>query len=656
MNDDVVTIPFAVKLAQGSARPPFLRLGKQQAIPGYLHGLIQPALTAQIALSSEYDLRRTSEHLEAALRPLLPSLIPLISVEPADVSPTHRFVHLLGQLMAALQEEAGLPVTGTAYVKEIAAPTSAFTVCFAAFPSLVPVSAARALQWLAETANALVKDQTGFLPEARLQSLQDLLETLGRAAPEGTNNRHFIRAAQALGIPFVPLPGRVFQFGWGQKARLFRSSLTDATPAIGTAIARNKRHASLILAMAGLPVPEQVETNSIDAAIGAAEQIGYPVVLKPADQDQGLGVSPNLRSDAELRRAYERAKAYSSRILLERHVVGHDYRINVLDGAVYSVARRVPAGVTGDGIQTIAELIAETNNDPRRSTHRFSIMKPLTIDSETKELLELADLTTGSIPEMGQFIPLARAANTSRGGYTVPITDDVHPDNIRLCEDAARLLRLDIAGIDLIIPDIAHSWREVGGAICEVNAQPQMGLLFPEVFKEIFTRHVKDHGRIPVALIIGGAEAMELAKKAARQISSKGMLAGCASDREAHLGPNSFGNAGSQGFNGIRALLMNPDTQAAVFVRSINAISKQGLPVDRIDALAICEEAVTEASLASFLAPIIPHLRGDVLLAKQDQHIDIERIISGRIRIRTVDDIAEALQEMILPSQANDTA
>lgn len=651
MNDDVVTIPFAARLAQGSARPPLLRLGKQHAIPGYLHGLVQPALTAQITLSLEYDLRRTFNHLEAALRPLLPSLASLVPIEPEDVSSANRLVHLLGQSMAALQEEAGLPVAGIAYVQEVETSTNAFTNCFAAFPSLVPVAAARALQWLVETVNALVNDRTGSMAQARLQSLQDLLETLGRAAPDGTNTRHFIRTAQDLSIPFVPLPGRIIQYGWGKKARLFRSSLTDATPAIGTAIARNKRHTSLILAMAGLPVPEQVEVNSIDAAIDAAEQIGYPVVLKPADQDQGRGVSPNLRNDGELRSAYERAQAYSSRILLERHVVGHDYRINVLDGAVYSVSRRVPAGVTGDGAQTIAELIAEANQDPRRSTRRFSMMKPLTIDAEAKELLELADLTTGSIPAMGQFIPLTRAANISRGGRIEPVTeDDVHPDNIRLCEDAARLLRLDIAGIDLIIPDIARSWRDVGGAICEVNAQPQMGLTVPEIFKDIFTRHVKDRGRIPVALIIGGAEAMELAKKASRQISANGMLAGCALDREAWLGSNPIGNSELQGFNGIRALLMHPDTQAAVFVRSIDAIRKNGLPVDRIDALVLYEEVVTETSLASLLAPITPHLQGEVLLAQQAQPVDIENIVSKGMRIRTVDDIAEALSELFLAS------
>lgn len=650
MNDTVVTIPSTMSStgnietgAAGTTLPPFLRFDKQRAIPGHIYGLVQPSLAVRVALSAQYDLVQATERLEEAF---LPWVEPFPSVFPskADISPATRFITLLDHLVAELQKEAGLPVAGRAYIRPLETQRTDVLAWFMAFPSLRPAAASHALLWISETANALVaQSESVALSEARLQSLQALLEKLGQSAPKGTNNRHFIQAAYELSIPFLSLPGGVFQYGWGRKSRLFSSSLTDATSAIGTGIARNKRQTSLILAMAGLPVPEQLEANSVEVAVEAAERIGYPVVLKPGDKDQGVGVSANLRNAADVRHAYERAQEYSAYILLERHITGRDYRINVLDGDIYSVVLRVPAGVTGDGVKSIAELITGANQDPRRSARRFSTMKPITINREAEDLLGQAGLTTASIPERGQFVQLRSAANVTSGGHSEPVHDRIHPDNIRLCREAARLLRLDIAGIDLIIPDIMRSWREIGGAICEVNAQPQIGLTFPGIFKEVFSRHVKDKGRIPVALIIGDHEAMKLVRAAAWQLSSQDLLTGFASDQDAYLGDATLGTAEHKSFNGIQALLMHPDTEAALLLRSADAISEKGLPVDYIDTLVLCEGAFQKASLRSFLNLIRPHLRGKVLLDKSSSYASDVTAVMGENRLNFAADMVEAL-------------
>ena len=650
MNNTVVIIPFPTTptgniMTTETSRPtlpPLLRFAKRRAIPGHIHGLVQPSLAAQIVLSEQYDLEEVTERIEKAVGTWVTPFPSVLS--DTDISPPTRFITLLDHLVSGLQEGAGLPVAGGAHIQPLETQRTDILAWFMAFPSMRPAAASHALLWISETVNSLAA-QPGVadLSEECLQSLQTLLERLEGIAPKGTNNRHFIRTAYELSIPVLSLPGGVFQYGWGERARLFRSSQTDATSGIGTGIAKNKRQTSLILAMAGLPVPEQLEANSLEAAVEAAERIGYPVVLKPGDKDQGAGVSANLRTDADVRQAYKYARTHSAYILVERHITGRDYRINVLDGKIYSVVLRVPAGVIGDGVQTIAELVAEANQDPRRDARRFSVMKPLMIDSETEDLLEKGGLTTASTPGMGQFVPLQSTANVSRGGHTEPVHDPIHPDNIRLCEAAARLLRLDIAGIDLLIPDITRSWREIGGAVCEVNAQPQIGLTIPGIFKDVFSRHVKGEGRIPVALVVGNDDAVELAQTAAQKLSNQGLLTGCASDQNACLGGAILENAGHGGFNGIRALLMHPDTQAALLVRSADAISEKGLPVDRIDGLVLCEGAVPKASLASFLSVIRPHLRGEILLDRSSSYARDVAAVLGQDRLRLENNLVESL-------------
>jgi cyanophycin synthetase len=187
------------------------------------------------------------------------------------------------------------------------------------------------------------------------------LKALTRWAPGGNNNRYILQAAALRGIPVLALPGGVFQLGWGRRSRLFKSTLTDETSAVATAWARDKAATHALLHMAGLPVPAQQPVTSLDVALKAAERIGYPVVLKPVDLDQGLGVEADLRDEADLRTAYQRAVRHGRPLVLEKHVPGEDYRVYVVHGELLGVAHRQPAQVSGDGVSSVAALVQAEN-------------------------------------------------------------------------------------------------------------------------------------------------------------------------------------------------------------------------------------------------------------------------------------------------------
>ncbi len=226
---------------------------------------------------------------------------------------------------------------------------------------------------------------------------------------------------------------------------------------------------------AGLPAPNHQAVNDEDSAVRAAEALGYPVVVKPSDKDGGVGVSVGLKTPEAVRKAFRRAREYSRAILVESFIEGRDYRLITLNGQLIWAVERVPGGVTGDGKSTIRQLVDQLNADPLRTDGPGGKLRPLLFDEEAAELLAERGMDETTIPTAGARIALRGAANVASGGTPVDVFDQVHIDNRQLAERAARAFRLDVAGIDLLIPDISRSWKETGAGICEINAQPCFG-------------------------------------------------------------------------------------------------------------------------------------------------------------------------------------
>ncbi|MBX5460757.1 MAG: acetate--CoA ligase family protein [Steroidobacteraceae bacterium] len=515
-----------------------------------------------------------------------------------------------------------------------------------ALPAIAPPALAEALAWLVEWLNRLRMGTDEFAPIDRGR-LKPLLERMSRYATRGYNNRYLLSAAHGLGIPWLPLPGGVFQYGWGSRGRWMDSTFTQSTSIISCKAARNKAVAGALLRQAGLPVPEHRVVKSLDTAIEAAAALGYPVVVKPLNQDGGVGVSASLASEAELRAAFEPARKYAEDLLVEKHVGGRNYRVYIFRGRAVGATERIPGGVTGDGTRSVRELVAAENRDPRRGDDDWSLLARLVLDEEALELLALAGLTADSVPEAGRFVRLRRAANISMGGIPVPVFDRMHPDNATLCERAAHALRLDLAGVDLLIPDIARSWRETGAAICEVNAQLQLSTLaLPHFHAELLRKLVPGDGRIPSALVLSSGNQPSIVRESAELLSRLGIRAGTVSAEGVYVGAHCIRAKRGPILPDTRAVLIDQSSEAILLDTDGRDLASTGLPLDRFDLFAIADwsppadrraPVPSVEGLRDLLSLLAPHCTGDVLIARGHPGLPVVTAAMGKQRVRVIE-------------------
>lgn len=507
----------------------------------------------------------------------------------------------LNQLLVRLQESAGCPVCSGAIIeqlgrnKEINGGWSAVVV----MPSLSPARLAAVVPFAVA--------QLAGKSEGKMMALADAPNTvsaaiawLGRIAPRGVNTRLFLAAAYQLGVPVQRLAGQTMQYGWGAQARWMDSSFTDAASGIAARLARDKVAAHQVLRRAGLPVAEQIKVNTVADALQHAERMGYPVVMKPADLDGGKGVEAGLKTPEALQRAFERANKYSKNLILERHIEGEDYRLGVLYGGLSWVIYREPAGVWGDGQSSVNSLIEAANCDPRRGTQSWAQMVPLTINEEAEELLAEQGVALTNIVAVGRFVRLRRAANTSSGGIPRDVFENVHPDNAALAEQVARLFRLDVAGIDFICPDISRSWRDVGGVVCEVNAQPQFSLTRPDTPVAAITGLVKARGRIPVVVIVAELAWGEWANTLHTFLRAKGLNAALSLADGLWLSGQQYNQQRRSAFADVQAMQLNTDVQAMVIATDGKAWLNSGVPLDRVDL--VVSDKYSDARVMAMLA------------------------------------------------------
>jgi cyanophycin synthetase len=408
---------------------------------------------------------------------------------------------------------------------------------------------------------------------------------LRAGAPHGMNTLRFLQAADDASIPLQRVWGNVFQFGWGGRARWLDSSFTDVTPTISAQLARNKLATAALLRQAGIPVPDHGRVLDADAAEKLATQLGYPVVVKPANLDGGRGVAAGLTSASAVRKAFEVAARLSSIVLVETHFEGRDYRLQVFQNEVFWVADRVPGGVTGDGLRSVSDLLAELNADPRRGDPgSAALLKRIPLDEEALELLGGQALSPLAIPPVNVFVRLRRAANVASGGVPVPALEKAHPDNLALAVRAARVLRLDLAGVDLLMPDISRSWLESGAAICEVNAQPQMS---PHLPAYVLSRLVQGQGRVPVVVVLGLASEPAFGDQICEALSGTGLRVGMATPDAVTVEGRVVMMNPSHVYAGGMALIADPAVDVIVLCVGDESILKTGLPVDRFDVLVL---------------------------------------------------------------------
>lgn len=568
-----------ISLPTEQALPSVMRVLMAQAIPGFVPGFSQPCLVLDVAVPQLHPPA------------LLANFERAIGIESADLErlPARlraRASPLVLRFMAAVSyqlQKAGFAVFTPGVVLEASASTGSARI---ALPSNWhgPEATQAAVKAVLELLAQAQSEPTGN-PSDR--SSRELAAVAQRQAPKGMNTIRFLNAAHELGIPVQHLVGNVYQFGWGRQARWLDSSFTDETTHISAGIVRDKFKCAQILRRAGLPVPDHALARSAEDAVAIAKKLGFPVVVKPSNLDGGRGVAAGLRHEQAVRIGFEKARIFSNEILVEKHFEGNDYRIHVLHDQAYWVAHRQPGGVTGDGCHSIEQLLAITNSDPCRGPlGSTALLKRIDVDDEALDLLKEQALTLDDIPPTGKFVRLRRAANIASGGVPVPVLQDAHPDNLALAVRAARVLRLDVAGVDLLIPDIRTSWLESGAAICEVNAQPQLS---PGLHEYLLKRLVRGQGRIPAILMLGELSQATWLDSFQESVRSSGRCLGLATPTEVSVGAEIIMRNETDAWRAGTALLGDPRLDIFMLCLDTPRLGRTGFPVDRIDSLVLLD-------------------------------------------------------------------
>jgi cyanophycin synthetase len=419
----------------------------------------------------------------------------------------------------------------------------------------------------------------------------------------GPSTQALVDEAASRDIPYIRLnSGSLVQFGQGVHQRRIRATMTSQTSALAVDIASDKELTARLLGAAGLPVPHSQAVRTAEQAVRLAERIGYPVVLKPADGNHGRGVQLDLRNADQVQRTFEAAKeqARNRRVIVESFYRGKDYRVLVVGGHMVAVAERVPAHVIGDGEHTIAELVDIVNADPRRGVGHEKVLTRIKITAAAEELVAEQGFGMDDVPDAGVEVALAATGNMSTGGISIDRTYEAHPDNVEIAEEAARVVGLDVAGIDFICPDIAEPVRETGGGICEVNAAPGFRMhTHPTVGEPQFVAKavidnlfpIGSRSRVPIVAVTGTNGKTTTARMLAAIFKGMGRKVGMTSTDGITIDQRLIIRADASGPKSARMVLQNPRVDFAVLEVARGGILREGLGYDRNDVAVVTNVA-----------------------------------------------------------------
>jgi cyanophycin synthetase len=411
----------------------------------------------------------------------------------------------------------------------------------------------------------------------------------------GPSTGSLVQAAEERDIPWIRLNNySLVQFGHGKYQQRIQATITSETRHIAVEISCDKEDTHNLLSDLGLPVPLQRIVYSPREAIRAANRIGFPVVVKPLDANHGRGVTINLTEDEQIEAAFEEAreKGNSRSILVESYVSGFDHRMLVVDKQLVAVAKRVPGHVVGDGKQTISELIEEINSDPRRGIGHEKVLTNLEFDKQANRLMKDAGVTADSVLPQGDILYLRSTANLSTGGTAIDMTDVVHPDNKDMAERAIKAVGLDVGGVDFLIDDITRSYKDIGGAIVEVNAAPGfrmhvapsegtprdvsgkvMDMLFP----------VGSRARIPIAAITGTNGKTTTSRMLSHIMKASGHTVGMTSTDGVYVDGKLSVKGDMTGPMSAQIVLRDPSVDFAVMETARGGLLRSGLGYTQSD-------------------------------------------------------------------------
>ena len=409
----------------------------------------------------------------------------------------------------------------------------------------------------------------------------------------GPSTGSLVEEAESRNIPYIRLNEHsLVQLGYGVYQKRIQATTTANTNMIAVDIAGNKHATKKLLGEMGVPVPKGYRILEMDELKSTVEKVGFPVVIKPLNGNHGKGATVGINSLEEAQTAFEKAQEYSRWVIVEKQIAGSDFRALVVNNCLIAVAERIPAHVVGDGKSTIQQLIDETNSDSRRGYGHEKVLTQIDVDRQTENILKAKNYTLETVLPPDEILYLKTTANISTGGTAIDRTDEVHPENVFLFERIARIIGLDVAGVDVIAPNISEPLHENGGGIIEVNAAPgfRMHLSPSGGIGRNVAEYVIDmlyppgaSSRIPIISITGTNGKTTTTRIIAHILRGSGSKVGYTTTDGTYIQNQQILYGDNTGPVSAQLVLKDPTVEVAVLETARGGIIRSGLGFDHCD-------------------------------------------------------------------------
>jgi cyanophycin synthetase len=499
--------------------------------------------------------------------------------------------HVMEHVAIELQNVAGSPVT-FGRTRSVDGSHGHYNMVFEYKDEAVGREAsALALKLLLSLLPDKIKVEGRPEPDWDFKEERDSFIRYAQARALGPSTASLVNAAEERDIPWLRLNRySLVQFRHGRYQQRIQATTTGRTGNIAVELAGDKEETNGILRDLGLPVPEQRIVRRASDAVRAAKVIGFPVVVKPLAGNHGRGVSINLKTAEEVEVGFAKAREHGRSIIVESYIDGYDHRLLVIDGKLVAAAKRVPGHVVGDGKHTIEQLVAIVNQDPRRGVGHEKVLTRLEFDHQAERLLKKIGHDKDTVPAKDEVVYLRSTANLSTGGTAIDVTDTIHPDNREMAIRAISAIGLDIGGVDFLTKDITLSYREAGGAICEVNAGPgfRMHVAPSEGTPRDVGGAVVDMlfppdapTRVPIAAVTGTNGKTTTSRMLAHILKLSGFTVGLTSTDGVYIDGKLSVPGDMTGPKSAHMILRDPSVDAAVMETARGGMLRSGLGFSR---------------------------------------------------------------------------
>lgn len=558
--------------------------------------------------------------------------------------------HVIEHIALEIQTLAGME-TGFGRTRETKTP-GIYNVVFSYTEENVGLFAAESAVAIAE---ALIAG-TDYNVEADIQKMREIRERVRLGPSTGS----IVEEAVARDIPWIRLgTNSLVQLGYGINQMRFQATITCKTSSIAVDIACNKEQTKRMLDMASIPVANGGICVDEEDLTDVIKKIGYPIVIKPLDGNHGKGASINVKKWEDAVEGLAYAKKYSHRVIVEKFITGYDFRVLVIDNKLVAAAKREPAHIKGDGIQTIQQLIDETNLDPKRGYGHENVLTQIDVDRDTTDLLEKLNYTLETVPKKGEVVYLKSTANLSTGGTSIDVTDMMHPENIFLCERISRVIGLDVCGVDIMAENLTQPLKENGGCILEVNAAPgfRMHLAPSEGLPRNVAAPVIDMlyppgkpSRIPIIAVTGTNGKTTTTRLLAHIVKNNGYKVGFTTSDGIYVQNHMMEKGDTTGPISAEYILKDPTVEFAVLETARGGILRSGLGFSRCDIGIITNiqedhlglsDIHTLDDLARVKATVVRSIKKDgwaILNAEDDQCLKIANELSCNVAYFSMDE------------------